>query len=106
MFRGECMSCHTLDGYRPMRELVKGRDRKNVMNLLGLLHSPTADSPYRAYMPPLVGTQPEIQALADYLISLNPPEPHKAPATAPQEAPTSAPKKAPGPAAVAVLPKG
>lgn len=67
MFRGQCMACHTLDGYRPMSRLVQGRDRASIMNLLKTLHEYKADSPYRAYMPPLVGTQTEVESLADYL---------------------------------------
>ena len=67
MFRGQCMACHTLDGYRGMQKLLKGRDRKSVANLVNVLHTYSEDSPYRAFMPPLVGTQAEIEDLTDYL---------------------------------------
>jgi len=70
MFRGQCMACHTLDGYRPMRVFLKGRDRKSVANLVNILHGYPENSPYRPFMPPLVGTQPEIEALTDYLAAL------------------------------------
>lgn len=67
MFRGQCMSCHTLDGYRSIKKLLKGRDHKGVENILQVLHKYAPDSPYRAFMPPLVGTEDEVKALADYL---------------------------------------
>ena len=69
MFRGQCMACHTLDGYRGMRNLLKGRDLKGVANLVGVLHEYREDSPYRPFMPPLVGTAAEIEALTEYLSS-------------------------------------
>jgi hypothetical protein len=40
------------------------------MNLLKTLHENKDDSPYRAFMPPLVGTRQEVDALADYLHNL------------------------------------
>ena len=67
MFRGQCMSCHTWDGYRSMRNLLKGRDAKGIANIINVLHVYAPDSPYRVFMPPLVGTQPEVDALVDYL---------------------------------------
>lgn len=67
MFRGQCLACHTTDGYRPMKRLLQGRDRASIMNLLGTLHEYGENSPYRAFMPPLVGKPDEIEALADYL---------------------------------------
>ncbi len=67
MFRGQCNNCHTLDGYRAMRVLLHGRDKGAIVNLLAMLHNSPANSPYRNFMPPLVGTQGEIDALADYL---------------------------------------
>lgn len=70
MFRGQCLACHTTDGYRPMKRLLQGRDRNSIANLLRTLHENREDSPYRAFMPPLVGTVPEREALADYLSQL------------------------------------
>ena len=67
MFRGQCMACHTWDGYRGMRTLLKGRDRQGVSNIINVLHAYSPESPYRAFMPPLVGTTPEVEALVDYL---------------------------------------
>lgn len=70
MFRGQCMNCHTVDGYRSMRGMMNGRDLKAIQNTLSILHKNEDNSPYRAYMPPLVGTQAEVDALAEYLDSL------------------------------------
>lgn len=67
MFRGQCMNCHTVDGYRSMRRLMRNRDRKAIGNMLTVLHDTPASSPYRNFMPPLVGTPQEIDALGDYL---------------------------------------
>jgi cytochrome bd ubiquinol oxidase subunit I len=75
MYRGQCASCHTIDGYRSLRRLTAGRDRRSLGNLLTLFHEPKPDSPYRRFMPPLTGTQTEINSLADYLYSLNAPQP-------------------------------
>lgn len=71
MFRGECMNCHTIDGYRGIRQLLRVRDRGGIDRMLSVLHNPQAgNSPYKNYMPPLVGTPGEIRALGDYLGSL------------------------------------
>jgi mono/diheme cytochrome c family protein len=70
MFQGQCMACHTVDGYRSMRRLLNGRDGKAIGNILTILHEHRADSPYRRFMPPLVGTPQEIEALRIYLDSL------------------------------------
>jgi cytochrome bd-type quinol oxidase subunit 1 len=67
MFRGQCMNCHTLDGYRSMRKLLHGRDKKSIGNLVTMLHEAPPTSPYRNFMPPVVGTNDEITALIGYL---------------------------------------
>ncbi|MEI7999212.1 MAG: cytochrome ubiquinol oxidase subunit I [Candidatus Omnitrophota bacterium] len=72
MFRGQCMSCHTVDVYRPMKKLLAGRDREGIGNFLKILYEHKADSPYRAFMPQIVGTPEEIEALRDYLLTLEP----------------------------------
>jgi len=78
IFRGECGSCHTLDGYRPLRQLLNGRDRANIGSFLSMLHEYKADSPYHRFMPPLVGTKQDIGDLTDYLnFQVNPPPPAK-----------------------------
>jgi len=70
MFRGQCMACHTRKGYRSMRRLLAGRNEESIGNLLRTLHEHKEDSPYRAFMPPLVGTEEEIAALKTYLAKL------------------------------------
>ncbi|HLY41207.1 MAG TPA: cytochrome ubiquinol oxidase subunit I [Terracidiphilus sp.] len=67
IFRGECGSCHTLDGYRPLRQLLEGRDRTNIRNFIGMLHEYKGDSPYRKFMPPMAGTQQDVDDLSDFL---------------------------------------
>lgn len=67
IFRGECMACHTMDGYRSIRSRLAGRDRKGISNLINVLHDYREDSPYRPFMPPMVGTNAEVEALVDYL---------------------------------------
>ena len=64
------MACHTTDAYRSMKGLMAGRDREAIGRVLAILHDYKADSPYKAFMPPLVGTAEEITALGDYLQSL------------------------------------
>ena len=71
MFRGQCMSCHTESGYRSMKRLLQGRDKNNVDKLLKMLHEMPQDSPYRKYMPPVVGNPDEIAALSMYLSTLS-----------------------------------
>ena len=74
IFRGECASCHTLNGYRPLKILLAGRDRANIGNFLTMLHGYKPDSPYRKFMPPLVGTTQDVEDLTDFLnAQVNPP---------------------------------
>jgi mono/diheme cytochrome c family protein len=76
IFRGECGSCHTLGGYRPLKSLLAGRDRANIGNFITMLHDYKADSPYTRFMPPMVGTKQDIDDLANYLnAKVNPPAP-------------------------------
>ena len=49
IFRGECGSCHTLDGYRPLKSLLAGRDRANIAQL----HHHAARVQARLALPPL-----------------------------------------------------
>ena len=67
IFRGECQSCHTMDGYRPIRQLLAGRDRENIHNFVLMLHDYKPDMPYRKFMPPMAGTQQDVNDLSDYL---------------------------------------
>ncbi len=78
IFRGECGSCHTLDGYRPLRHLLDGRDRAGINNFIVMLHEYKADSPYRRFMPPMVGTKQDVDDLTDFLnAQVNPPTPQR-----------------------------
>ncbi len=70
MFRGQCLACHTRDAYRPMNKLLAQRDKESIGNLLKMLQEHKPDSPYYKFMPQLVGTPEEIEALRDYLATL------------------------------------
>ena len=70
MMRGQCMACHTVDGYRSLRRLLAQRDRESIGNILTMLHEYKEDTTYRAYMPPLAGQPGEVEALGDYLDQL------------------------------------
>jgi len=67
IFRGECGSCHTLKGYRPLADMLAGRDRSNIRNFVMMLHENKPDSPYRKFMPPMTGTQQDVDDLTDFL---------------------------------------
>lgn len=71
IFRGQCMSCHTTDGYRSMHKLLQNRDGRAIRLLLQTLHQMPKDSPYRKYMPPIVGNSTELEQLASYLETLS-----------------------------------
>lgn len=74
IFRGECGSCHTLRGYRPLATLLQGRDAGNIHNFITMLHEDKPDSPHRKFMPPMVGTQQDVDDLANFLnAQVNPP---------------------------------
>ncbi len=67
IYRGECGSCHTLNGYRPLATLLAGRDRTSIRSFIVMLHEYKADSPYHHFMPPMVGTTQEVEDLVDFL---------------------------------------
>ena len=76
IFRGECGSCHTLNGYRPLAQLLAGRDATNIGSFVNMLHEYKADSPYRRFMPPMVGTKQDVEDLTNFLnAQVNPPKP-------------------------------
>jgi cytochrome bd-type quinol oxidase subunit 1 len=70
MFRGQCGSCHTRDTYRSMTRLLGDRNREGIGSVLKILHEYPDNSPYRKFMPPLVGKPEEVEALGDYLETL------------------------------------
>jgi cytochrome d ubiquinol oxidase subunit I len=79
IFRGECGSCHTMNGYRAMRQLMDGRDQANIRNFIVMLHDYKSDSPYHRFMPPMTGTTKDIDDLTNYLnAKVNPQAPAKA----------------------------
>jgi cytochrome bd ubiquinol oxidase subunit I len=67
IFRGECGSCHTLNGYRPLVTLLAGRDHANIESFITMLHEYKPDSPYHRFMPPMVGSKSDVADLADFL---------------------------------------
>ncbi len=87
VFRAECASCHTIDGYLSIRKLVAPvdpdmlngilatmREEGNEYSAAGYVHQGHIATEKLDYplMPPLVGTEEEVQALAGYLLSLKP----------------------------------
>jgi cytochrome d ubiquinol oxidase subunit I len=75
MFTAQCMSCHTERGYRSMSKLLADRDKKAIGLFLESLHqTEPKKNPYSKIMPPLVGTEVERKALAEYLYTINHPE--------------------------------
>jgi cytochrome bd ubiquinol oxidase subunit I len=82
IFRGQCGSCHTWDGYRSMHRLLAGRNRESIDSLLKILHEYKPDSPYRKFMPPMVGNVAEVRALGNYLDHRLNPKPTASPITA------------------------
>ncbi len=74
IFRGECGSCHTMNGYRAMHVLMEGRDRAGIHNFIVMLHDYKPDTPYHRFMPPMVGTAQDIEDLTNYVnAQVNPP---------------------------------
>jgi cytochrome bd-type quinol oxidase subunit 1 len=65
VFRVECASCHTVNGYNSIRFAVKGWDGAMIDYQLAHLNE------LKGFMPPFVGTEAERKALGDWLISLN-----------------------------------
>ena len=64
IFRTECRSCHTIDGYNGMRLMVKGWREEFVDYQLQHLNE------LKGFMPPFIGTDPERRALARWLARL------------------------------------
>jgi len=66
VFRVQCASCHTVDGYNGIRVAVKGWSRAMIDYQLAHLDS------LKGFMPAFVGSGAERQALGAWLASLNP----------------------------------
>ncbi len=74
IFRYSCQSCHTVNGYRSMKTLLAGRNRQGIVDLLRTLRKTDPNqNPYLGIMPPLIATDDELQDLAAYLNSVQPP---------------------------------
>ncbi len=61
LFRLQCASCHTIEGYNGIRPLLFGWDEQMIDQALRRLHQ------LRGFMPPFAGTPEERQALAKWL---------------------------------------
>ena len=69
IFRTECRSCHTIDGYNGMRLMVKGWREEFVDYQLQHLNE------LKGFMPPFVGSDAERRVLARWLANLGREEP-------------------------------
>jgi hypothetical protein len=65
VFRVQCASCHTVDGYNGIRFAVKGWSWAMIDDQLAHLNS------LKGFMPAFVGSEAERQALGAWLASLN-----------------------------------
>jgi cytochrome bd ubiquinol oxidase subunit I len=63
VFRAQCQMCHSLSGYLAIRPLVAGQDAEGLTAFLDALRGG------RPGMPPIVGAEEEIRALAAHLAS-------------------------------------
>jgi mono/diheme cytochrome c family protein len=66
VFRVECASCHTVNGYNSIRFAVKGWSETMIDYQLAHLNE------LKGFMPPFVGTEAERKALGGWLAGLNP----------------------------------
>ncbi|RMD97793.1 MAG: hypothetical protein D6814_08810 [Calditrichaeota bacterium] len=69
VFRVECRSCHTIDGYRGLQPILrqKGWNYETILAMLGSLQYM-----HNGAMPPFAGVEAEKEALARYLETLVP----------------------------------
>ncbi|HMP52061.1 MAG TPA: hypothetical protein PKD05_10965, partial [Candidatus Melainabacteria bacterium] len=67
IFKYQCMSCHTENGYRSMKKLIGERDKEAVVGFLNLMKETDPEkNPYSGLMPPFVGDQEDMDKLAAY----------------------------------------
>lgn len=64
LFRLQCASCHTLNGYNGIKPLVYGWNEQMIDQALKNLHR------LRGFMPPFVGTEKEREALTKWLAEI------------------------------------
>ena len=58
----------------PLAKLLAGRDCANIESFITMLHEYKPDSPYHHFMPPMVGTEQDVDDLANFLnAQVNPP---------------------------------
>jgi len=68
MFVGQCMACHTMNGYRSLSKRLAGMDAKTIHESILLeMQKPGATNRYQKVMPPVIGTEEELKALSTYL---------------------------------------
>ena len=82
VYRAQCSSCHTLDGYLSIRRLISSVDADTVAAILEVMHEqgeayasgaiPDTTALAYPFMPPFVGSQEERRALGVYLATLIP----------------------------------
>ncbi len=82
VFRAQCASCHTIDGYLSIRKLIATADADTVATILEIMHEqgnayaggrvPERTELDYPVMPPFVGTENERRALGVYLATLIP----------------------------------
>lgn len=65
IFRFQCSSCHTLDGYNALRPLIHGWDENMIDQALQRLHVLRG-----GVMPPFIGNEAERKALARWLAEI------------------------------------
>jgi mono/diheme cytochrome c family protein len=71
MYQYQCLSCHNVRGYRSTVSLLGGRDLAGIRSFLALMRETDAKkNPYHGMMPPLVGSDAEVEALAQYLAAM------------------------------------
>jgi len=63
VYRAECLICHQIDGTNSIRHLVAGKSRELLLRQVHELDR-------WAYMPPFHGTETEMKALVEYLLTL------------------------------------
>ena len=71
IFRSQCLSCHTRDGYRSLKALTASNSEEdNVLLIQGLRELDPALNPYLERMPPFAGTEREAELVGKYLGTL------------------------------------
>lgn len=71
MFEYQCASCHTTSGYRGLDRLLGSRDKEAIASFLKMLNTTDPKTnPYMGIMPPVIGNEQELKALASYLDTL------------------------------------